>query len=131
MKNRYAFFKKTIVALCTILIFFSGIVQNGFAKEPDRNRFQKIEELIKLIERFREAGFTDEQIKKLEIVNGDEKINVLKHKADLERARRLKKQKLQEFLNKDFLTVNDIFKELIVSEPGVIKKIREELVSER
>lgn len=84
-----------------------------------------------MIERFREAGMTDEQLKKLEIIDGDTKINVLKHKADLERAKMLKKQKLQEFLDKDFLTVNDIFRELIVSEPGVIKKIREELVSDR
>lgn len=74
---------------------------------------------------------SDEDLKKMELQDGDRKINILEYMAELERLRALKDKELEEFLNKKFLTINDIFNELIMSEPKVIKKLREKLVSDR
>lgn len=101
------------------------------SENSDRRKFYNIAELVKIIERARKAGFSDEDLKKLELRDGDQMINIMDYMEDLERLRKLKDKRLQEFLNKRFLTVKDIYNELVATEPEVIKKLREELVSER
>ena len=106
----------------------------GFSQEQSyeaRRQFYTLEKLIKLIEQARDAGMSDENLKKMELQDGDRKINILEYMAELERLRAMKDKELEEFLSKKFLTINDIFNELIVSEPKVIKKLREKLVSDR
>ncbi len=74
---------------------------------------------------------SDESIRNMEIRDGDKKINLFDY-IEQEKLDRLKNQEyLKELMNKNFLTVNDIYKELIKTEPEVIQKLREELVSER
>ena len=101
------------------------------SENSGRRKFYDIAELVKIIERARKAGFSDEDLKKLELRDGDRLINIMDYMEELERIRQMKDKRLQEFLNKRFLTVKDIYNELIATEPEVIKKLREELVSER
>ncbi|MCP4756555.1 MAG: hypothetical protein GY866_37305 [Proteobacteria bacterium] len=127
------FHHKVTISFTVLIIAFCLLVTTGAAKEPANNRekFNRIPELIKLIQRARDAGMSDEDLKNLELRDGDKTFNVNDYIEDSKRIERTKDDKLKRFLSKKFLTVNDIFKELIVSEPGVIKKLREELVSER
>ncbi len=121
---------RAIAAILMIIVLFTTLV---LAQESsvNRDKYYNVRELIRLIEKAREAGISDEELKGLEIRDGDQEINVLEY-IEAEKLERLRKnQKLKELLNKKFLTVNDIYNELIKSEPEVIKKLREELVSER
>ena len=74
---------------------------------------------------------SEEDLKNMEIIDGDQEINVLEYIEQKRLQRLMKDQKLKELLSKNFLTVNDIYKELVKTEPAVIQKLREELVSER
>ncbi|MBT4642043.1 MAG: hypothetical protein HOC09_24770 [Deltaproteobacteria bacterium] len=125
---------KRIALLCLLILTCSLIYSVGFSQEQSyeaRRQFYTLEKLIKLIEQARDAGMSDEDLKKMELQDGDRKINILEYMAELERLRAMKDKELEEFLSKKFLTINDIFNELIVSEPKVIKKLREKLVSDR
>ena len=125
---------KRIALSCLLILTCSLIYSVGFSQEQSyeaRRQFYTLEKLIKLIEQARDAGMSDEDLKKMELQDGDRKINILEYMAELERLRALKDKELEEFLSKKFLTINDIFNELIVSEPKVIKKLREKLVSDR
>lgn len=120
----------SILMLCFLTFFIGTIAAQDFAN-TSRDKYYKIEELIKLIERAREAGMSEEDLKSLEIRDGDKEINVLDY-IEQEKLERLKKEAaLKALLEKNFLTVNDIYKELIKTEPEVIQQLREELVSER
>ena len=134
MRSFIRLYSRRIRCLLIVIIGLFIISTDGFAGQPSndiRRQFYSIEELIKLIERAREAGMSDEELGKLELRDGDKVINVQDYITE-ERLRRLRKEeKLREFLSKKFLTVNDIYGELIKSEPEVIEKLREELVSER
>lgn len=113
---------------------FSLVFSTGYAQQQSyeaRRQFYKLNELIRIIDQAREAGMSDEDLKNLELHDGDRKINVLEYIAELERLKAMKDKELEKFLSKKFLTINDIFNELIVSEPSVIKKLRERLVSDR
>ena len=125
---------KRIALSCLLILTCSLIYSVGFSQEQSyeaRRQFYTLEKLIKLIEQARDAGMSDENLKKMELQDGDRKINILEYMAELERLRAMKDKELEEFLSKKFLTINDIFNELIVSEPKVIKKLREKLVSDR
>ncbi|MBT7713777.1 MAG: hypothetical protein HN745_18840 [Deltaproteobacteria bacterium] len=125
---------KRIALSCLLILTCSLIYSMGFSQEQSyeaRRQFYTLEKLIKLIEQARDAGMSDEDLKKMELQDGDRKINILEYMAELERLRAMKDKELEEFLSKKFLTINDIFNELIVSEPKVIKKLREKLVSDR
>ena len=120
----------TIIILITALMLTSEV----FAQDPvntGRRKYYSVEELIKLIQRAREAGMSDDSIRNMEIRDGDKEINLLDY-IEQEKLDRLKSQEyLKELLSKNFLTVNDIYRELIKTEPEVIQRLREELVSER
>lgn len=118
-------------------LFFSLLcllIPPSFAQDQQntgRRKYYSVEQLILLIERAREAGVSEENLKKMEIRDGDKEINVFDYIAR-EKMEKLKKDKiLKDLLSKKFLTVNDIYSELVKSEPQVIQKLREELVSER
>jgi len=125
---------KHITALCLLILTCSLVYSAGFSQKQSyeaRRQFYKMENLIKIIERARDAGMSNEEIQKMTIpVDGRDK-SIVDYLAELERLRALKDKELEDFLSKKFLTINDIFNELIVSEPTVIKKLREELVSDR
>ena len=127
--------KLTTLSLCLLLfstcclVFSSAYLQEQSYKA--RRQFYNLNELIRIIDQAREAGMSDEDLKTLELHDGERKINVLEYIAELERLKALKDKELEDFLSKKFLTINDIFNELIVSEPKVIKKLRERLVSDR
>ncbi|MFH2132158.1 MAG: hypothetical protein ABIK68_17405 [bacterium] len=134
MKTVRIHWKKSTAAFCLFIFACSLLVSAGYSQEQSnqaRRQFYNLEELIKIIDRARESGMSDEDLKKLELHDGDRKINVLEYMAELERLRAMKDKELEIFLSKKFLTINDIFNELIVSEPNVIKKLREKLVSDR
>lgn len=134
MKTVTIRWKKRLAAFCLLLFTCGLMVSAGYSQERSyqaRRQFYSLENLIKLIDQAREAGMSDEDLKKMELQDGDRKINILEYMAELERLRALKDKELEEFLNKKFLTINDIFNELIMSEPKVIKKLREKLVSDR
>ncbi len=122
--------RKILIALIFLLLFTTV----GLAQEEEntgRRKFYCITELIRLIERARESGMSEEDLRKLELRDGDTQINVLDY-IEKEKLKQLKKdKKLKELLEKKFLTVNDIYSELIKQEPGVIEQLREELVSDR
>jgi len=122
--------------LAAISILFLPLMTapTGLGQEQSHQasrQFYKLNELLRIIDQARDAGMSDEELKNLELHDGDRKINVLEYIAELERLKAMKDKELEAFLNKKFLTINDIFNELIVSEPKVIKKLRERLVSDR
>ncbi len=120
--------------LSILLVAFLIATSFLYAQESintGRRKFYNVEELIRLIEQAREAGMSEEELRNLEIIDGDQEINVMEYIEQKRLARLLKDKKLKELLSKNFLTVNDIYRELIKTEPEVIKKLREELVSER
>jgi hypothetical protein len=125
---------KLIASLCLIIVTSSLVSSTGFSQERSyeaRRQFYAVENLIKIIEQARAAGMSDEEIQKMTIpVDGRDK-SIVDYLAELERLRALKNKELEDFLSKKFLTINDIFNELIISEPKVIQKLREELVSDR
>jgi len=134
MKTVSILLKKAIIVCFLSFFVFSVTSSPTHAQEQSpqaRKQFYKLNELIKIIDQAREAGMSDEDLKNLELDDGGRKINILEYMAELERLKALKDKELEDFLSKKFLTINDIFNELIVSEPKVIKKLREKLVSDR
>jgi hypothetical protein len=127
MVNQMRFLSILLIALLLAgpLLFAQDSGNTG------RRKFYNVEELIRLIEQAREAGMSEEDLQNMEIIDGDQEINVMEYIEKKRLARLLKNQRLKELLSKNFLTVNDIYKELIKTEPSVIQKLREELVSER
>lgn len=126
--------RKLAVACLLIFPFCNLLISIGYSQEQSyqaRRQFYNLKELLRIIDQAREAGMSDEDLKSLELQDGDRKINVLEYIAELERLKAMKDKELEEFLSKKFLTINDIFNELIVSEPKVIEKLRERLVSDR
>jgi len=117
---------KTIVSL---LILF--LLLGATAQAEQRNQYTKPKALNKLIERARDAGISDEALKNLDMrEQGGTRINVLRYIEEFESKKRVKEEELKTFLDKRFLTVNDIFKELVDHEEHQLIELREELVSE-
>ena len=96
-----------------------------------RDQFTDIVELIKLLEKAGEAGFDSEYLKNLYIQDGDRKISVYEYMEQKRLAENIKNKKLKEFLEKQFLTIQDIYNELVKLEPETLMSLREELVSVR
>ena len=102
------------------------------SEELDCQEFYDITQAEKIVERAKKAGFTNEERREMiDLRVGDQKIDVFEYKERLQRCSKQKDQRLKEFLSKRFLTIKDIYNELSTVERKVIKKIREELVSER
>lgn len=128
---------KTVIQhiyLVSLLCLIYTIGNFGFAQEPNsytgKKQFYNINELILIIERARNAGFTDDEIKAITLkedltdktINADAYIqNVQKMEAQL------KKQNLVN-LKKKYLTVQDIFNDLASLEQNQLKKFRDNLI---
>ena len=97
--------------------------------QPDRNQFYSLVELTELIQKTKEAGFSDEQIKNMQIKDGDKVINVMDYIRKIENKRIFEQKQLEDFRNRKFLTVQDIYGELIKLEPDALTRLREELTS--
>ena len=100
-------------------------------KNTGRKQFYDLIELTKLIQRAREAGFSEEELKGLTLVDAGKTINVSEYMEEILTRRRIADEKLKAFLQKKFITVQDVYSEMVQLEPNVLTKLREELVSER
>ncbi|MDT8446908.1 MAG: hypothetical protein RRB13_08470 [bacterium] len=116
--------------LCLLLLVFTAPLMAQSVVVDQRDQFRDIENLIKLIEKARENGLSDEEIKQLNLREQGGDINVMEYIEAFRLKKRLKDQKLQAFLEKRFLTVTDIFNELVNMEPEQLEKLREELTSD-
>ena len=120
--------KKTL--LLWILMVSFGLTLAGEEADP-REYYKEPKAIAKLIDRAKEAGISGEALKNLELrEQGGEMINLMQYIEEFESKKRLKELALKEFLDKRFLTVNDIFQELVNHEQVQLIKLREELVSE-
>jgi len=136
--NRTMKFALLLVSLLLCLAHTPAFAEDPSAarvKTPEptleqRTKFKNVEDLLKLIEKAREAGISDEELKKLDLNNEEGQVSVLEYIEEFKKVKRLKDQELQDFMEKRFLTVGDIFKELVDMEPSKLKTLREELVSE-
>lgn len=122
---------KRLIVIGTLLLILPFLALSQSNYDSGRGKYYKVEELIELIDRAREAGISDEELEQLEIRDGDKQINVFDYIKEKELTRLNKEKRLKQLLSKKYLTVNDIYSELIKSEPEVIQQLREELVSER
>jgi len=120
--------KSTLLLLITGLLFSPFL----FAGEPtltQRVQFKDIDALIGLIEQARDSGLTDEEIKKLQLNLEEGDVSALEYIEAFKRRKQMKDQKLKEFLDTRFLTVGDIFKEMVDMEPKRLETLREELIN--
>lgn len=118
-----------LIFLLLILLPFSLWAEQP-PREVNREQFLEVNNLLKMIQRMRDAGFTDEQIQQLDIKEGGRKINVMAYIEELRKTKEGRDAKVQAFLNKNFLTVKDLFDELSTLEPETLAKLRDELVGE-
>ena len=128
------FFRRRLSGLFVILLLVAAValpISITAAREKDRAKFYKIDELNRLIQKAKEAGFSEKDLETLILRDADKSINVNEYIAEMEHDEKVKIQKLQEFLNKRFLTIGDIYKEMIKLEPDTLINLREELVSDR
>jgi len=120
--------KAILMLVITSLLFATPL----FAKEPSlaqRVQFKNIDSLIGLIEKARDAGLSDEEIKKLQLNLETGDVSALEYIEAFKRSKQLKDQKVKDFLAKRFLTVGDIFREMVDMEPKRLETLREELIS--
>ena len=127
------FFKENFLLAIIIALFlcFSTLPAQAQTVKSNRNQFYSVVELTRLIQRAKEAGFSDDEIANLQIKDGDQVINVKEYIERIENKKIFKQQQLEAFKKKKFLTINDIYTELVKLEPDVLTRLREELVSER
>ena len=119
-----AFFFISIISFIALPLFSQ---QNNTGSR----QFYDLVELTKLIQRARDAGFSEEELKNLEIKESGRTINVNDYMNEILARRKIADEKLKAFLSKRFLTVGDVYHEMVNLEPDILTKLREELVSER
>ena len=115
-----------------IFLLVASFSCNLFASEPSlaqRENFKHIDALIALIEKARNAGMSDQEIKQLQLNLAGKDIDVLAYIEAFQDKKRKEHQKLKDFLSKRFLTVSDIFNEMVDMEPMKLEHLREELIS--
>lgn len=125
--------RKYIIKTCLIigLLFFMALPLLSQQGSTGRKQFYNLVELTKLIQRAREAGFSEEELRNLEIIDAGRTINVTDYMNEILNRQKIADQKLKDFLGKRFLTVGDVYNEMVKLEPNILIKLREELVSER
>jgi DNA-binding transcriptional MerR regulator len=119
-----------MLLFCSLSFF---IVFPLFSQERNtgRRQFYDLVELTKIIQRARDAGFSEEELKNLELKDAGTTINVYDYMNEILARQRIEDEKLKAFLSKRFLTVGDVYQEMVNLEPDALTKLREELVSER
>jgi hypothetical protein len=127
--GKYQMKNFVIGILITLSFLLTGTV--SIAQEGRRDMYYDLVELSKLIEISREAGFSEQQLRGLEIRDGSRTVNVMEYIHRIESKKLQKKEALKNFLSKQFLTVQDIYDEMLKLEPDTLIQLREELVSIR
>ncbi len=121
--------KRFIILILLFLTFVSGLwAQNEL--ETQRKQFLELDNLIKFIQRMKDAGLSDEQIQQLNLKDENRQINVMQYIEEIRAKKQAKDAKVKAFLDKNFLTVKDLFQELSTMEPSTLAKLRDELISE-
>ncbi len=123
--------KRAACMLLALLLLFWSVPVRTQTPQKGRKQFYELIELTKLIEKAKEAGFSDEEIENLQIRDGEQVINVTDYIGRIKGKKIFEQEKLDDFKKKKFLTVRDIFVELVKLEPNVLTRLREELASER
>lgn len=125
--------QKTVMKIIFFISLTFFITLPLFSQQDNtgRRQFYDLVELTKLIQRARDAGFSEEELKNLEIRESGVTINVNDYMNEILARRKIADDKLKAFLSKRFLTVGDVYHEMVNLEPDVLTKLREELVSER
>lgn len=116
---------------CVFFLFLAFGISSGYGQEGRRDMYYDLVELSKLIEISREAGFSEDQLKGLEIRDGNRTVNVSEYMHKIQNQKVIEDEAVKEFLEKKFLTVQDIYHEMLKLEPTTLIKLREELVSAR
>jgi DNA-binding transcriptional MerR regulator len=121
---------RIILLFCSLsfIMVFPLFSQEG---NTGRRQFYDLVELTKIIQRARDAGFSEEELKNLELKDAGTTINVYDYMNEILARQRIEDEKLKDFLSKRFLTVGDVYQEMVNLEPDELTKLREELVSER
>ena len=121
---------RIILLFCSLsfIMVFPLFSQEG---NTGRRQFYDLVELTKIIQRARDAGFSEEELKNLELKDAGTTINVYDYMNEILARQRIEDEKLKAFLSKRFLTVGDVYQEMVNLEPDALTKLREELVSER
>jgi len=122
--------RRKITVVVTIGLFLMMFAFTAPAQNTGRRQFYDIVELTKLITRAREAGFSDDELKKMQLMDGDTVINVNDYVNSIIEKKLIEDEKLKLFLSKKFLTIRDVYTELVNLEPEVLIKLREDLVSD-
>ena len=121
---------RIILLFCSLsfIMVFPLFSQEG---NTGRRQFYDLVELTKIIQRARDAGFSEEELKNLELKDAGTTINVYDYMNEILARQRIEDEKLKDFLSKRFLTVGDVYQEMVNLEPDALTKLSEELVSER
>jgi len=129
MKKR---FRLSLLIWLGALLFLQPL-NSAFSQENEqfvgKNKFYDIVDLIQLIEKAREAGFTDEELKTLTIRDGDKTLYAMQYIQEQEKLKALKLKHAEAILKKQYLTVQDILNDLIALEPKQLKQFRDELAN--
>ncbi|MBI4082930.1 MAG: hypothetical protein HY423_10005 [Candidatus Lambdaproteobacteria bacterium] len=98
---------------------------------PGSALFQDAERLQRLLDVAKEAGFTDEQIKSITVEDESRLIRAWEHIQEQKLQReRLEKAKAERE-KRVYLTVQDVFNELLAADPEDLKKLRDSLFLNR
>lgn len=123
-------YKKLLVFICLLIGVFSFQLQAEEGENSGRSQFLDITTLINLIQKARDAGYSEEDLAKINIQNGDRSINVISYLEELRQKERDRTAAIEAFLKKNFITVGDVFMELTKLQPHELTELREELLSE-
>ena len=106
---------------------------NLMAQDPvndGRKQFTDEKNLEKFFQRATDAGLSEEDLAKLDLKFASHKMNVSQYLREIKERRRIKDEKLKAFMSKNFLTVQDVYKELSTVEPETLAGLRDALVGE-
>jgi len=121
---------KSLLLLLLLLFTFTGGLSAQSEYDLQRKQFLELDNLIKFIQRLKDAGFSEEEIQKLNLKDEQKQINVMAYIEEIRNKKKVKDKKLKAFLDQNFLTVKDVFNELATMESDTLAKFRDELVGE-
>ena len=123
MTNKLIFFSLLLCLVGTSLMAQDPVNEN-------RKQFTQEQNLEKFFQRASDAGLTEEDLKSLDLKFASHKMNVSQYLSEIKERRRIKDEKLRAFMSKNFLTVQDVYKELSTVEPQTLAGLRDALVGE-
>ena len=123
MTNKFILFSLLFTLVATPLLAQDPVNEN-------RKQFTQEQNLEKFFQRASDAGLTEEDLKSLDLKFASHKMNVSQYLSEIKERRRIKDEKLRAFMSKNFLTVQDVYKELSTVEPETLAGLRDALVGE-